>query len=119
VWGAKGPTAFDCSGLTQAAWAAAGVALHAGTTGQVHDGIAVPGLAAIQPGDLLFSPGAQGSAAVPRHVGLYAGAGLLINAYDEKTGVIVQPLTTWTGQIVAIRRPAGPIPAGLAGGARA
>ncbi|HWC81303.1 MAG TPA: NlpC/P60 family protein [Pseudonocardiaceae bacterium] len=105
-WGAKGPNAFDCSGLVQAAWAAAGVALDAGTTSQVHDGNAVPGLDAVQPGDLLFTPGSLGSASNPRHVGLYIGHGLLINAYDTKTGVIVQQLSTWTGHVVVIRRPA-------------
>jgi cell wall-associated NlpC family hydrolase len=106
VWGAKGPNAFDCSGLVQAAWAAAGVALDAGTVSQVHDGTAVPGLAFVQPGDLLFTPGSLGTPANPRHVGLYVGDGLLINAYDSATGVIVQPLSTWEKSIVAIRRPA-------------
>jgi cell wall-associated NlpC family hydrolase len=105
VWGAKGPNAFDCSGLVQAAWAAAGVALDAGTTSQVHDGTAITSLALAQPGDLLFIPGSLGSPSNPRHVGLYAGHGLVINAYDSATGVIVQPLSSWARQIVAIRRP--------------
>jgi cell wall-associated NlpC family hydrolase len=113
VWGAKGPNAFDCSGLVQAAWAAAGVAVDAGTTSQVHDGTAVPGLAVIQPGDLLFIPGSLGSPANPRHVGLYAGHGLVINAYDSATGVITQPLSAWAHDIVAIRRPAPPLAGGL------
>jgi cell wall-associated NlpC family hydrolase len=107
VWGAKGPNAYDCSGLVQAAWAAAGVALDAGTTSQVHDGTAVPGLAFVQPGDLLFIPGSLGSPANPRHIGLYAGDGLVINAYDSATGVIVQSLSSWADQVVAIRRPVG------------
>jgi cell wall-associated NlpC family hydrolase len=106
VWGAKGPNAFDCSGLVQAAWAAAGVALDAGTTSQVHDGVAVPGLDSVQPGDLLFTPGSLGSPSNPRHVGMYVGDGLVINAYDNRTGVILQRLSTWSGQIVAIRLPA-------------
>jgi cell wall-associated NlpC family hydrolase len=105
VWGAKGPNAFDCSGLVQAAWAAAGVALDADTADQVHDGVQVSSLAAVQPGDLLFIPGSLGTAAHPRHVGLYAGHGLVINAYDTDKGVIAQPLAAWSAQIVAIRRP--------------
>lgn len=105
VWGAKGPNAFDCSGLVQAAWAAAGVPLDAGTTSQVHDGIPVAGIAALQPGDLLFIPGSLGTPSNPRHVGLYIGDGLLVNAYDSTTGVIVQPLSAWQNDIVAIRRP--------------
>lgn len=106
VWGAKGPDAFDCSGLVQAAWAAAGVPLSAGTTSQVHDGTAVPGLAFVQPGDLLFIPGSLGTPSNPRHVGLYIGDGLVVNAYDSATGVIIQPLSAWAHDIVAIRRPA-------------
>jgi len=107
VWGASGPDAFDCSGLVHAAWAAAGVPLDSGTASQLHDGTAVPGLAFVQPGDLLFTPGAFGSPANPRHVGLYIGDGLLINAFDTQTGVIVQRLSDWVTQIVAIRRPIG------------
>jgi cell wall-associated NlpC family hydrolase len=105
VWGAKGPNAFDCSGLVQASWAAAGVALDADTTDQVHDAVPVSSLASVQPGDLLFIPGSLGSASHPRHVGLYAGHGLVINAYDTTKGVIAQPLPAWAAQIVAIRRP--------------
>lgn len=105
VWGAKGPNAFDCSGLVQAAWAAAGVALDAGTTSQIHEGVAVPGLPYVQPGDLLFTPGSLGSPTNPRHVGLYIGDELLVDAYDSATGVIVQPLSAWQRAIVAVRRP--------------
>jgi cell wall-associated NlpC family hydrolase len=56
VWGAKGPNAFDCSGLMQAAWANAGVAIGAGTTSQVHNGSPVTSLTETQPGDLSVSP---------------------------------------------------------------
>lgn len=112
VWGAKGPNAFDCSGLVQAAWAAAGVAISAGTTSQVHDGTPVAGLHQVQPGDLLFIPGSLGTARNPGHVGMYAGAGIVVNAYDERHGVILESLDKWTPQIVAIRHIAGtPTPA--------
>ena len=107
VWGAKGPNAFDCSGLMQAAWAAAGVPLSSGTTNQVHDGTAVGSLHQVQPGDLLFIPGSLGTTRNPRHVGMYAGGGLVVNAYDEKAGVIIESVDTWTPQIVAIRHIAG------------
>lgn len=103
VWGAKGPDAFDCSGLTHAAWAAAGVGLSAGTAGQVHDGTPVAALDAIQPGDLLFIPGSDGTPAHPGHVGLYAGGGLIVDAYDPHRGVIVERLTAWQAAVVAIR----------------
>ncbi len=108
VYGAKGPEAFDCSGLTRAAWAAAGVEVSAGTTNQVHDGHAVASPSQIAPGDLVFIPGSRGSPSTPRHVGVYAGQGLIVNAYDESTGVVVQPLDQWEPEIVSIRRVADP-----------
>lgn len=108
VWGAKGPDSFDCSGLVQAAWAHAGVPISAGTTSQKNDGRAIGSPAELQPGDLVFIAGSFGSPNNPRHVGLYAGHGLIVNAYDTKTGVILERLEKWTPQIVAIRRVAEP-----------
>ncbi|WP_184485354.1 C40 family peptidase [Saccharopolyspora gloriosae] len=108
VFGAKGPDAFDCSGLMQAAWAHAGVPISAGTTSQVHDGRAVAALGQIAPGDLVFIPGSLGSPSNPRHVGMYAGHGLIVNAYDESTGVVLEQLDAWEPQVVAIRRVAEP-----------
>ncbi|MFI6029438.1 C40 family peptidase [Amycolatopsis magusensis] len=104
VWGATGPDSFDCSGLMQAAWAHAGVPISRTTTTQRHDGVAVGSISQAQPGDLLFIPGSLGTASNPRHVGMYAGHGVVVNAFDSSTGVILQPLQTWTPQIVAIRR---------------
>lgn len=112
VWGATGPHTFDCSGLMQAAWAAAGIPISGGTTSQVHDGTAVPSLHQVQPGDLLFIPGSLGTARNPRHVGMYAGGGLVVNAYDEKAGVIIESVDTWAPQIVAIRHISGTTPPG-------
>lgn len=107
VWGAKGPDSFDCSGLMLAAWAAAGVAVPAGTVNQKNAGTpASPAQAA--PGDLVFVPGSLGSPANPRHVGMYIGNGLVVNAYDEKTGVVLQPLSDWADKVVAVRHIAGP-----------
>ena len=104
VFGAKGPDTFDCSGLMQAAWAAAGVGISAGTLAQIHDGVAVAGLADLAPGDLLFTPGSLGTPTNPRHVGIYAGHATVIEAHSTKTGVIVQPLSVWRAKTVAIRR---------------
>src|SRR5205807_6864762 len=76
-WGAAGPGAFDCSGLVYAAYAAAGIRI-ARTTYQWHqDGPVIP-LSQIQPGDLLFSAGSDGTASDPGHVVMYLGNGQVI-----------------------------------------
>ncbi|GAA2678795.1 MULTISPECIES: C40 family peptidase [Actinosynnema] len=104
VWGATGPDAFDCSGLTQAAWAHAGVAISRTTYTQVHDGIPVGSLTWIQPGDLVFIPGSDGTPAAPGHVGIYVGNGYMVDAYDTDHGVILTTLDSWAPKVVSIRR---------------
>jgi cell wall-associated NlpC family hydrolase len=76
-WGAAGPDAYDCSGLVYAAYAAAGIHLARTTFGWQHDGPQIP-LTQIQPGDLLFSAGADGTPANPGHVVMYLGGGQVI-----------------------------------------
>jgi peptidoglycan DL-endopeptidase CwlO len=90
VFGAAGPSAFDCSGLTMMAWAAAGVSLPHWTGGQVNSGTAVASSAAMSPGDLILVPGSDGTLAAPGHVGMYIGHGLVVDAADEQIGIIVQ-----------------------------
>ncbi|MFJ8269303.1 NlpC/P60 family protein [Streptomyces sp. NPDC094154] len=75
VWGAAGPGSYDCSGLTQAAWKAAGVTLPRAARDQAQAGTAVP-LSEARPGDLVFFAFFDD----PEHVGLYAGDGVLIHA---------------------------------------
>ncbi|MFR9802597.1 C40 family peptidase [Pseudonocardia sp. RS010] len=108
VWGAKGPGAFDCSGLMTAAWAAAGVPIPAGTVNQKFVGTPAS-FARLSPGDLVFIPGSLGSPTNPRHVGMYAGNGIIVNAYDSSSGVILQPVSKWADQVVAVRHIAGPV----------
>jgi cell wall-associated NlpC family hydrolase len=81
-WGATGPGSYDCSGLVQAAWAAAGVTIPRDTYQQW---AALPHIAtsAIQPGDLLFYDGIG-------HVAMYVGGGYIIDA--PQTGMVVQKL---------------------------
>ena len=74
IWGGTGPNGYDCSGLTQAAWAAAGVSLPRTTYDQVNAGTQVS-WDNMQPGDLLFFYGPN-----PGHVGLYAGDGVMVHA---------------------------------------
>lgn len=107
AWGGTGPEFFDCSGLMTAAWARVGVGIPRTTTAQAHAGTPVASIDQAQPGDLLFIPGSLGSPANPRHVGMYAGHGVIINAYDADTDIVAAPLRAWAGEIVAIRRVGG------------
>jgi len=86
-WGATGPDSFDCSGLAQAAWAAAGVAIPRDTYEQW---AALPHIAssAIQPGDLLYYDGVG-------HVAIYVGDGYIIDA--PQTGMDVEKIPMDTG----------------------
>lgn len=109
VFGAAGPNSYDCSGLVMAAWAHAGVRIPRVTGDQVHTGVAVPSLAAAQPGDLIFIPGSNGTMTRPGHVGMYIGRGkdgrqYLVQA--PHTGTVVQVTPVWgAAQIAMIRRP--------------
>ena len=73
VWAAGGPGAFDCSGLTQYAYVAAGVRLPHSSAAQSRMGTPVP-RSELQPGDLVFfrSP--------VSHVGMYIGGGRMVHA---------------------------------------
>ena len=90
VWGAEGPSGYDCSGLMQAAWSSAGIQLTRTTYTQVHDGR--PTIeASLSPGDLVFTPGSAGTLASPRHVGMFIGHGLVVQA--PATGDVVKVVT--------------------------
>ena len=93
VWGAKGPNAFDCSGLTQFAWLAAGINIGPSTYDQATRGVGIPcrlsdlngaSTTCWQPGDLIFLRYAGG-----QHVAMYVGDGLFVDAYNISTGVII------------------------------
>lgn len=110
VFGAEGPNSYDCSGLMMAAWAHAGVRIPRVTDDQVHTGVAVYSIAAMQPGDLIFIPGSHGTAAHPGHVGMYiglAGDGRQYLVQAPHTGDVVKvvPVSNWARQVAAIRRP--------------
>jgi peptidoglycan DL-endopeptidase CwlO len=85
VYGAVGPTTYDCSGLTMRAWAQAGVSLPHSSRAQFSSG---PRVAAsdLRPGDLVFyySP--------ISHVGMYIGNGLIVDASNPRTDVRVTGL---------------------------
>ncbi|MFD9735699.1 NlpC/P60 family protein [Umezawaea sp. NPDC059074] len=80
VWGGNGPdgghTGFDCSGLTKAAYAAAGITLPRTAQTQFDAHPRLPSGTSLQPGDLVF----YGSPGNIHHVGLFIGNELMINA---------------------------------------
>jgi cell wall-associated NlpC family hydrolase len=99
-WGAEGPNAFDCSGLTWAAWRAAGVAIPRTATGQL---AALPPVRGrLQPGDLVIyrSRGPSG-----RHVAMLVGRGRIIEA--PARGIPVRVTRLRGGLLGAVRPGAG------------
>ncbi|MFI7101130.1 NlpC/P60 family protein [Streptomyces sp. NPDC050161] len=85
VWGATGPNSYDCSGLTQAAWKAAGVNLPRTTWDQVKTGERVA-TKDLQPGDLVFF------FKDISHVGMYIGDGKMIHAPKPGASVRVESI---------------------------
>ncbi|MFD9073306.1 C40 family peptidase [Streptomyces lasiicapitis] len=88
----------DCSSLMQQAYAKVGIKLTRTTYMQISEGKAVSPTK-LQPGDLIFS---RGSARRPEHVGLFMGAGLVIEAPKTGKPVRITPLKDWA--ILAVRR---------------
>ncbi|RFU86299.1 NlpC/P60 family protein [Streptomyces triticagri] len=85
VWGATGPNSFDCSGLTQAAYRAAGVSLPRTTYAQINAGRRVA-RSELAPGDLVFFyPSIS-------HVGIYLGNGRMIHAPNPSAPVRIAPI---------------------------
>jgi cell wall-associated NlpC family hydrolase len=90
VWGAGGPDAFDCSGLTQYAYSAAGIALPHSSSMQSQMGTPVS-VGQLQPGDLLFyySP--------TSHVAMYIGNGQMVHASTSGSPVKVVAFDSMSG----------------------
>jgi cell wall-associated NlpC family hydrolase len=96
VWAAAGPSSFDCSGLVQYAYAAAGVSLPHSSSGQASMGQAVS-RDQLQPGDIIafYSP--------VSHVGIYIGNGQMVHAPTSGDVVKVASIDVM-GSITAMRR---------------
>jgi cell wall-associated NlpC family hydrolase len=105
VWGGTGPAGYDCSGLVMMAYRAAGIDLPRTTYQQVYAGTPVYSAAGLEPGDLLFVPGSDGTAEHPGHVGMYIGSGLVIQAPQTGENIKITQFTGyWQQNLVAIRR---------------
>lgn len=104
VWGGNGPQdgGFDCSGLTTAAYHAAGITLPRTAHTQFNAGPHVPNTQPLQPGDLVFygNPNTK-----IHHVGLYIGGGLMINAPTFGQPVQIEPYRYNGDDYVGATRP--------------
>jgi cell wall-associated NlpC family hydrolase len=80
LWGGTGPDSFDCSGLVMMAYRAAGIYIPRTSQQQWLWG---PRISAsqVEPGDLVFFAGSDGTVKAPGHVGLVIGNGQMIEAY--------------------------------------
>ena len=90
VWGAAGPTRWDCSGLTMRAFQAAGVSLPHFSGAQIRYGKSIP-YTSLKPGDLMFY-------GIPNsHVSMYMGGGKMVQAPRPGKKVEVVPITRMFG----------------------
>src|SRR6266702_1458627 len=87
VFGASGPESYDCSGLTMASWAAAGISIPRTSYEQWASLPHVP-TSQLQPGDILVFNGAG-------HVGIYVGGGQLVDAPHSGLNVEKIALSGW------------------------
>ena len=102
IWGAKGPDRFDCSGLTQWAWAQVGVRLGPDTYSQVGQGVPVaPG--DVRAGDLIF-PKDDFDSRGPGHVQLAISPTQVVHAPQTGDVVRIAPMPS----AYVARRPVPP-----------
>ncbi|MFE9204086.1 NlpC/P60 family protein [Micromonospora sp. NPDC007230] len=96
VWGAAGPDHYDCSGLTMAAWAKAGVSLPHNAREQ-HDVTRRVSRGELRPGDLVFYYSDL------HHVGMYVGGGWVVHASQSGKPITMKRVDD--GQINSYGRP--------------
>ncbi|MGH9054446.1 MAG: NlpC/P60 family protein [Acidimicrobiales bacterium] len=88
VWGAAGPSSFDCSGLVMWAYAQVGISLPHYSGAQYADTTHIP-MSDLEPGDLVF-PSDPG-----QHVAMYVGNGEIVEASTEGVPVHIVPMSSW------------------------
>jgi cell wall-associated NlpC family hydrolase len=99
VWGAAGPSTFDCSGLVLWAYAQVGISLPHFTGDQWNMGVHVS-RADLQPGDLVFFYPDIGH--VGLYVGNYHGVAMMVDAPNFGETVQVEPVM-WNVYVGAVR----------------
>ncbi len=91
VWGAAGPSSWDCSGLTMGAWRAGGISLPHYSVAQYTQSTPIS-QSSLRPGDLVFW-GSSSSPSSIYHVALYVGNGMIIQA--PRTGRDVEEVSMY------------------------
>ncbi len=111
LWGGTGPDSFDCSGLVEMAYRAAGITVPRVAKDQYHWGPVVSPTA-VSPGDLVFFAGADGTTVDPGHVGLVIDKNTMIEAYATGFPIRVSQFGTpasgggeGPGKVVGFTRP--------------
>jgi peptidoglycan DL-endopeptidase CwlO len=102
VWGAEGPTSFDCSGLVQWSFARAGIAMPRVAADQARAGPAIP-FSQARPGDLLFWRTDPTAPNYISHVAIYLGNGMMIQAPQPGQFVEVVPVSLGSGFAGVVR----------------
>jgi cell wall-associated NlpC family hydrolase len=102
VWGAAGPSSFDCSGLVQWSFAQAGIVMPRVAADQAMSGPAVP-VSQLEPGDLLFYHTDPTAPQYISHVAIYLGNGWMIQAPEPGQDVEVVPAALGSEFAGAIR----------------
>jgi cell wall-associated NlpC family hydrolase len=102
IWGGIGPDGYDCSGLVMMSYRAAGIDIPRTSQEQWSWG---PRISAsqVEPGDLVFFVGADGTQTSPGHVGLVIGGGKMIEAYA--TGFPIRIATYTDRSPIGFTRP--------------
>lgn len=97
VWGADGPSGYDCSGLMLASYRAAGISLPHSSRTMSTMGMAVS-KSDLKPGDLIFFYNPV------HHVGMYIGGGKFVHARNTRVDLVVQTLASYPAPWAGARR---------------
>ena len=103
VYGASGPDAFDCSGLTMRAWGAAGVSLNRSSRDQYRQVYKIT-YSSMRPGDLVFSGTVPSDPGSVYHVAMYIGNGQVVEASRPGIPLRVAPVR-WANAMPYAGRP--------------